>query len=98
MFERGVLDEEITIYGRSDHVCFEAVGSWGNDCRAVSGAQYQHRDALSVAHTVWRMDTSMIERLEQLEAENAHLWKMHTEKRSRLRSARTPLGERLKAI
>lgn len=30
MFERGVLDEEITVYGQSDHVCFEAVGNWGD--------------------------------------------------------------------
>lgn len=30
MFERGVLDEETTVYGQSDHVCSEAfeLGDW----------------------------------------------------------------------
>jgi hypothetical protein len=28
MFERGVLDEEIKIYGQSDYVWSEAVRSW----------------------------------------------------------------------
>ena len=54
MFERGVLDEEITVYGQSDHVCFEAVGSWGVGCGAVAGAQREHCDAVSVTCQVWR--------------------------------------------
>lgn len=52
MFERGVLDEEITIYGQSDHVCSEAVGSWGLGCGVVAGAQCQHCDAVPVAGEV----------------------------------------------
>lgn len=49
MFERGVLYEEITVYVQSDHVCFEAVGSWGDGYGVVAGAQREHRDTLSIA-------------------------------------------------
>ena len=54
MFERAVLDEEITVYGQPDHVCSEAVGSWGDGCGAVEGAQREHREVVSVACQVWR--------------------------------------------
>ena len=46
MFERIVLDEEITVYRQSDHVYFEAVESWGEDCGVVNGAQREHRDTV----------------------------------------------------
>jgi len=81
MFERGVLDEEITVYGQSDHVCFEAVGSWGIGCGVVAGAQREYRDTVSVAAKYGGMDTSMIKRLKELEAENARLKKMYAEER-----------------
>jgi hypothetical protein len=35
MFERGVLDEEFTIYRQSDHVYCEVVGSLGFGCGVV---------------------------------------------------------------
>ena len=81
MFERGVLDEEITIDGQSDHVCLEAVGSW------VTVAELSREHNVSTATLYqWRakyggMDTSMIKRLKELEAENARLKKMYAEER-----------------
>ena len=51
--ERGVLDEEITVYEQSDHVCFEAVGSWGDGFGVVAGVQREHCDTVSVACQVW---------------------------------------------
>lgn len=39
MFERGGLDEEITVCGQADHVCFEAVGSWGDGYGIIAGTR-----------------------------------------------------------
>ena len=61
MFERGDLDEEITVYGQSDHVCFEAAGSWSDGCGAVAGAQREHRDAVPI----WTIATG-IEKIRNL--------------------------------
>ena len=49
MVERGVLDEEITVYRQIDLVSSEAGGIWSRDCEVVAGAQREQCDPVSVA-------------------------------------------------